>query len=394
MSEGTFHRLSREALHKAVWSEPMRVLAPRLGVSDVALAKACRRAAVPVPERGFWAKRKAGARTEIPKLPARPFGLPDEVVIGRGNSWHWDRGLTEAELREPIPAPPVFAEDLDQVRQRAADIVDKVPAREKETHRAIQSLLDEDEARREAQRKSSYPVWDKPRYDTPIERRRLKIVSLLFNRLERCGAAPSLRNNRYDPISFSVRVGHEDVAFELEPISGRGKRGDTGERRPERLRFKIKTWPGRDDARAIWEDDDQGRIEGRLTAIAVEVLVSGEIEYREGVLANHRWRIERKRAMEQEARRKKEEAERRERERQAAIQKARVERLLAEADALRCAREIRTYVDEVRVENDRSSNPVAKEDVEAWAAWALHQADLVDPVRSRAFLEGQRIGSG
>jgi hypothetical protein len=83
MPEQKFHRLSREDLHNAGWSEPMRVLAPGFGVSDVALAKACRRASVPVPERGFWAKRKVGARAEIPKLPARPFGLPDEVV----NSW-------------------------------------------------------------------------------------------------------------------------------------------------------------------------------------------------------------------------------------------------------------------------------------------------------------------
>src|SRR5262245_60205321 len=128
------HRISREDLYKAVWTEPMRVLAPRLGVSDVALAKACRRAAVPVPERGFWAKRKAGAHAQIPELSARPFGLPDEVVIGRGNSWHWDRGFTEAELREPIPPPPVFAEDLDQVRRRAVEIIAKVPARVKETH--------------------------------------------------------------------------------------------------------------------------------------------------------------------------------------------------------------------------------------------------------------------
>jgi hypothetical protein len=150
MPEETIHRLSRQELYKAVWSEPMRVLAPRLGVSDVALAKACRRAVVPVPERGFWAKRKVGARVEIPQLPARPFGLPDEVVIGRGNSWHWNRGLTEAELREPIPAPPVFAEDLDEVRQRAAEIVAKIPAREKDIHWTIQSLLDEDAARREA----------------------------------------------------------------------------------------------------------------------------------------------------------------------------------------------------------------------------------------------------
>src|SRR5258705_2938628 len=120
MPEKRIHRLSREELRTAVWSEAMRVLAPRFGVSDVALAKACRRASVPVPERGYWAKRKVGSRVEIPKLPARPFGLPDEIVIGRGNSWNWDRGLTDEELVGPIPEMPSFSEGLAETRVRAA----------------------------------------------------------------------------------------------------------------------------------------------------------------------------------------------------------------------------------------------------------------------------------
>lgn len=170
MPEETVHRLSREELHKAVWSEPMRLLAPRFGVSDVAFAKACRRASVPVPERGFWAKRKVGARVEISKLPARPFGLPNEVVIGRGNSWKWNRGLTEAELLGPIPEMPSFSEDLEETRRRAAATVGKVSTRAAETHPAIQRLLDEDEARRERQRNTPYPIADKPRFAAPLER--------------------------------------------------------------------------------------------------------------------------------------------------------------------------------------------------------------------------------
>ena len=42
--------------------------------------------------------------------------------------------------------------------------------------------------------------------------------------------------------------------------------------------------------------------EDRLTAIAVELLVSGEIQYRESVQRAHEWRIERKRQIEQQRR--------------------------------------------------------------------------------------------
>jgi len=42
------HRFTRQELYDLVWSEPMKKLAPRYQISDVALAKACRRADIPV----------------------------------------------------------------------------------------------------------------------------------------------------------------------------------------------------------------------------------------------------------------------------------------------------------------------------------------------------------
>jgi len=40
---------SRTKLFELVWSEPMQKIAKTLGLSDVGLAKLCRRARVPVP---------------------------------------------------------------------------------------------------------------------------------------------------------------------------------------------------------------------------------------------------------------------------------------------------------------------------------------------------------
>jgi hypothetical protein len=39
---------SRQALYDLVWSEPVKTLAGRFKISDVALAKTCRRAAIPL----------------------------------------------------------------------------------------------------------------------------------------------------------------------------------------------------------------------------------------------------------------------------------------------------------------------------------------------------------
>ena len=47
----------REKLYEEVWKEPVIVVAKRYGVSEVALAKACRKLAVPLPPRGYWARQ-------------------------------------------------------------------------------------------------------------------------------------------------------------------------------------------------------------------------------------------------------------------------------------------------------------------------------------------------
>lgn len=58
--------MKRSKLYELVWSKPMTKLGAELGISDVGLAKACRRHAIPVPPRGHWAKLQAGKAS--PKL--------------------------------------------------------------------------------------------------------------------------------------------------------------------------------------------------------------------------------------------------------------------------------------------------------------------------------------
>lgn len=53
-------RLTRRELCEQVWSEPLWDVAGRYGISDVGLAKLCRRHAIPLPGRGHWQRRAAG----------------------------------------------------------------------------------------------------------------------------------------------------------------------------------------------------------------------------------------------------------------------------------------------------------------------------------------------
>jgi hypothetical protein len=52
-------RLTRAELYEKVWATPMRMLAKEFGLSDVGLAKICRKHNIPVPPVGFW-RRKDG----------------------------------------------------------------------------------------------------------------------------------------------------------------------------------------------------------------------------------------------------------------------------------------------------------------------------------------------
>ena len=71
--------ITREELYEAVWGEPIRQLAGRYGLSDVGLAKICRRLNVPKPGLGYWAKVEAGHKMPRTPLPAR--ALQDRYVI-------------------------------------------------------------------------------------------------------------------------------------------------------------------------------------------------------------------------------------------------------------------------------------------------------------------------
>jgi hypothetical protein len=50
----------REESYKEVWEQPLLKIAPKYGISAVALGKVCRRLKIPVPGRGYWAKLTVG----------------------------------------------------------------------------------------------------------------------------------------------------------------------------------------------------------------------------------------------------------------------------------------------------------------------------------------------
>jgi hypothetical protein len=58
----------RTALYEEVSTAPVRDIAKRYKVSDVALSKTCRKLGIPLPPQGYWLRpeKKRGARPPLP----------------------------------------------------------------------------------------------------------------------------------------------------------------------------------------------------------------------------------------------------------------------------------------------------------------------------------------
>jgi hypothetical protein len=122
----------REKLYQEVWAEPIRDVAKRYEVSDVALAKTCRKLAIPLPGRGYWAKVRAGQKPKRTTLPALPKGVrpvistyrtynpstrremsPESATVVRREKSRESRVAVPEELSEPHPLVATAASLLE-----------------------------------------------------------------------------------------------------------------------------------------------------------------------------------------------------------------------------------------------------------------------------------------
>ena len=98
--------LTREELYNRVWSTAAWKLGPALGLSGRGLGKLCEREGIPVPSRGFWARKACGQNPEQPKLPLRASGQSETFRFSpAGKRISRDGRLA---LLDPVPIPPTL----------------------------------------------------------------------------------------------------------------------------------------------------------------------------------------------------------------------------------------------------------------------------------------------
>ena len=374
------HTITRQDLYDRVWSEPVKHVAAKLGVSDVALAKACRQAEIPTPELGYWARLRAGKGAIRRPLPPRGLGMADTVAIG--NAFDETQETIARLLNEPIEPPPPYPEPISQVSERVAKMVGdvKVPRTLGKPHLVIARLLGEDERRRQSSR-----IFNEVLFELPFEQRRLRILNGLFLALQRHGCRPWVRDKQAREIG--VEVGQTKVSFTLGSIKGRREvrpvgppsKVETSVR--EKMRLEVSgLWRVKTTERS-WEDKEGLLLEAQLSSITAGLIIAGEEYYRASTQALYEWRLERRAELQAEARRLREEQERKERERLAQLERERLERLFTAAHDWRRANDLRAFVATVRDSHRDMIDSEAIERLEQWAVDALEAADRLDPIR-------------
>jgi hypothetical protein len=94
-------------LFDQVWTTPVLKLAQEIGVSDVGLSKACRKAGIPLPSRGYWAKQ-AAKRPPKPKPPVDKGAISFKVLDGT----HLPSKKAAVVNIDPPNAPPLVPRTL------------------------------------------------------------------------------------------------------------------------------------------------------------------------------------------------------------------------------------------------------------------------------------------
>jgi len=109
--------LTREQLYEKVWSAPTTHIVAELGISDVALAKRCKKLNVPKPSLGYWAKVAAGQMPETPQEKWAFVHTQADSLFEIGRVHFYEDAPAAAQ--EFLTKALLLAKEADALREKA-----------------------------------------------------------------------------------------------------------------------------------------------------------------------------------------------------------------------------------------------------------------------------------
>lgn len=366
-------------LRAFAWSAPMRDLAAKLDLSDVGLRKLLASYGVAPPPQGYWNKVHAGK--PVPTRPKAPPRRPGET--GRLSV---DARFAKVLSSAPAPssegpfASALVPENLDELYAQELNAIGRASAPKTldAPHRGLVQLLKQEQRRREKAAGREHH-WDQPKFDTPLAKRRLRILNGIFLALSKRGHGGDAYESDGE-IQARAIVGDTCLGLEITIAGTHRTVRQYGYIRPApdlpaTTPLTLRLDPSFDRRGGkTWQDDEGGNLEAKIAPIAAAIIVAGEAKFRQSL-----------REEEERAERARQEEEKRRQERLVELNRRRLENLRTSGELLRQAQEIRTLVQRVRQAIVEGSVAIDASVLEAWESWALAEADRIDPVRSGQF---------
>lgn len=373
--------VTREQLHELVWSEPLRTLAPRLGYSDVGLAKACRKMKVPLPGRGYWAKKAAGKGKR--KASLRPLPNGDRTT---------PRELTP---RQPTPGasgadPPALSPPVAHQVEFEAKKQNKI--RVPKTLRSPQALVrtTRDVLSGSARSPEDFEYnWQVPHLDVDVSKalmgRALRIMNAVVKAFEKRGwtvtvGAGEDYGSHVTVLGQRVSFGIREPRKQIPNEPAKPERLVTGEwYTPFRAKYSqvpsgrlclvIRNRWGRAVEKSL-SDGKTVRLEEKLNDFMVTVVA----------LAHERSEWDQRR-LEAEQQRREAEQRRLAEQRRMEVEKARLKALEDQAQRWHRSRILVEYVAAVRTHMAQEEEMgVEAGELEEWLAWAESHARALNPL--------------
>ena len=344
--------ISRQDLYDLVWSKPVVKIAKDFGISDVAVAKICKKMNIPKPGLGYWAKKQHGKRVRQISLPTLQHGQPESYTI---------KGSMDANLN--LTSPLIE-------KQKAFESTDSNKITVKKTLRNPHQLVQQTLQRRKVRESASYHEWINlpPGLDMPVSedsfRRAIRIMDALIKALEQRSYAITAKSGHDGYTSVSIdgeeiifdifetsknvanpkwKPGSYDRQFNLEP---------TG-----RLSLRTKNYF---EGQKVISDGKVQRIENKLNDFIILLVKVSEWEK-----IRHQERIEWEREYQEKAQREREIQLEKEREQQM------VKELFDNADTWNKCKLAREYIASIV----KYSNGDA---VDSWVEWANRKVDQIE----------------
>jgi len=360
--------ISRQELYDQVWSKPLIHLAKEYQLSDVGLAKICRRHNIPLPPIGYWVKLAHGYNVKKTSLPELNKGEVEQI---------------EMIMKEPSPINELNLEGTkeDQIGKAIGHSFVALNEFKKGFHPLIVDAQKELRERLKLYRKLEEGEWIhflNMSVTKSSTERALSLMNMLFQIIEANGL-PIIRKPGYKEETY-VKVNGIDVQVALKERTKRSENPDsksynkfvfhpTGILYFEFVNIYVS------GARKIWNDVPTTKLEEIVNDVVSGIVVASILDKKSD---EERAKIHKAEEEESDRKRLIEEQNRKEQER--------VHALFRDAQKYQTSNIIRGYIKAVE---ERSASETAaieeKLELKDWIKWAKGKADIVDPIFNQSW---------